>query len=324
MRASRLLSILITLQAKGRVTARQLADECQVSVRTIYRDMDALSSAGIPVYSERGVEGGYLLVAGHRTQLNGLSGDEAEALFMLGLAGQAADLGLGSAVSDAQLKLLAALPAAQRSGAERMSNRFHLDAPAWFSEADQPPYLATLADAVRNQHKIRVRYRSWKAENVRVIAPLGLVQKSGQWYLAGQVEEDVRTYRVARMLELEVLSEHFTRPPDFNLPAYWQQSLQRMEDDLYNQTALVKISPQGRRWLKAFLSSYQLQRCIDIGEPDCQGWQRMQIPVGSVFHSASELLRLGAELEVLSPEALRTQMQQMTMALAKLYSCSGK
>ncbi|GAA0342439.1 YafY family protein [Bowmanella denitrificans] len=319
MRASRLLSILITLQARGQVTAQQLAEDCQVSLRTIYRDMDALSAAGIPVYAERGSEGGYRLVEGHRTQLNGLSGDEAEALFMLGLAGQASELGLGNAVADAQLKLLAALPAKQRGDAQLMSSRFYLDAPAWFGEADHPVYLAALSDAVRRQQKIQVRYRSWQAEKERVIAPLGLVQKSGQWYLAGQVGEDIRTYRVARILELEVLSESFVRPPDFNLPTYWQQSLQRMEEQLYNQTALVKLSESGRRWLKAFLSPYQLQRCVEMGEPDSQGWQQMQIPVGSVSHSASELLRLGAEVEVLSPQALRTQMQKMAEALARLY-----
>lgn len=319
MRASRLLSILVTLQAKGRVTAKQLAEDCQVSLRTIYRDMDALSAAGIPVYAERGSEGGYLLVGGHRTQLNGLSGDEAEALFMLGLSKQATDLGLGNAVSDAQLKLLAALPAAQRSEAERMSHRFYLDAPAWFGEAEQPPYLAALTDAVRSQQKIWVRYRSWKAEKARTIAPLGLVQKGGQWYLAGQVDGDVRTYRIARILELKVLEENFIRPPDFELPAYWQQSLLRMEAQLYPKTALVRLSAEGRQWLKAFLSPYQLQHCVAIGEPDEQGWQQMQIPFGSVRHAAGELLRLGPELEVLSPEPLRNQIQQMIAALVQLY-----
>src|ERR1700730_18427031 len=138
MRASRLLTILTTLQVHGRVTAPELSAECEVSLRTIYRDIDALSAAGIPVYSERGAEGGYRLLDGYRTRFNGLSAKEAAALFMTGLSGPAADLGLGTAMVAAQNKLLAALPAQFRAGAEQMRERFHLDAPAWFVEPEQP------------------------------------------------------------------------------------------------------------------------------------------------------------------------------------------
>ncbi|MGF6904476.1 helix-turn-helix transcriptional regulator [Paraburkholderia sp. GAS348] len=135
MRASRLLSILMTLQARGRVSAQSLADECAVSLRTIYRDIDALSAAGVPVQSERGAEGGYRLLDGYRTRLNGLSSQEAEALFLAGLPGPVQALGLGAVMAGAQTKLLAALPVELRSTAERMRSRFHLDAPAWFADA---------------------------------------------------------------------------------------------------------------------------------------------------------------------------------------------
>src|ERR1700712_5183985 len=157
MRASRLLSILMTLQARGRVTAQSLADECAVSLRTIYRDIDALGAAGVPIQSERGAEGGYRLLDGYRTRLNGLSAREAEALFLTGLSGPAADLGLGAAMAAAQLKLLVALPADLRAGAERMRARFHLDAPAWFGEAEQPPNLQLVAGAVWEQQRIQMR-----------------------------------------------------------------------------------------------------------------------------------------------------------------------
>src|SRR5260221_11669649 len=160
MRASRLLSSLTTLQARGLTTAEALAEECGVSLRTIYRDIDALSAAGIPVLSERGAEGGYRLLDGYRTQLNGLSEKEAEALFLTGLSGPAADLGLGAVMAAAQNKLLSAMPAQLRAGAEQMRARFHLDAPAWFAQAERPRHLPLVADAVWMQRLIRIRYQS--------------------------------------------------------------------------------------------------------------------------------------------------------------------
>src|SRR5271154_2403698 len=202
MRASRLLTILTILQARGRVTAPELATECEVSLRSIYRDIDALGAAGIPVYSERGSTGGYRLLDGYRTQLNGLSAKEAEALFMMGFSGLAADLGLGSVMMAAQNKLLSAVPAALRPGAEQMRARFHLDAPAWFAEPEQPSHLQLVAGAVWDQHPIRIRYRSWEAGREGVVEPLGLVLKGGAWYLVGQVDGDVRTYRISRILEM--------------------------------------------------------------------------------------------------------------------------
>src|SRR5258708_6277371 len=231
MRASRLLSILTILQARGRVTATELAGECEVSLRTIYRDVDALSAAGIPVYSERGSEGGYRLLDGYRTRLNGLSAKEAAALFMTGLSGPAADLGLGTALVAPQNKLLAPLPAQFRAGAEQMRERFHLDAPAWFAQAEQPAHLPLVAEAVWEQRPLRMRYQSWKAERQRTVEPLGLVLKSGAWYLVGQVDSDARTYRISRILELAILDRCFERPASFDLEAYWRAGTQRLEAD---------------------------------------------------------------------------------------------
>lgn len=174
MRASRLLSILTTLQAKGHATAGQLADACEVSIRTIYRDIDALSAAGVPVYGERGSEGGYRLLDGYRTRLNGLSQPEAEALFLAGLPGPAAQLGLGAAMANAELKLLAALPAELRRSAETARGRFHLDAPAWFEALEQPPELQIVAQAVWRRTALEIRYRSGDRDTLRRIQPLGL------------------------------------------------------------------------------------------------------------------------------------------------------
>ena len=190
MRASRLLSILTTLQARGQVTATELADTCEVSVRTIYRDIDALAAAGIPVYADRGAEGGYRLLDGYRVRLNGLSKPEAEALFMTGLPGPAAALGLDAAMLAAQTKLMAALPANLRPNAGRMQERFHLDAPSWFGETEQPRHLRAIASALLRESLIEIRYQSWRAEKRRRVAPLGLVLKGGGWYLVR-----IRPYR---------------------------------------------------------------------------------------------------------------------------------
>src|SRR3954468_8478197 len=144
MRASRLLSILLLLQTRGRMTAQALADEFETSVRTIYRDIDQLSAAGVPVYADRGRAGGFQLMEGYRTQLTGLSSAEAETLFLAGLPGPAAQLGLGDAMAQAQLKLLAALPAEGRQGAARVASRFHLDPIGWFRSAEHADVLPSL------------------------------------------------------------------------------------------------------------------------------------------------------------------------------------
>ncbi|MFM0213346.1 YafY family protein [Paraburkholderia sediminicola] len=320
MRASRLLSILMTLQARGRVTAQSLADECAVSLRTIYRDVDALCAAGVPVHSERGAEGGYRLLDGYRTRLNGLSSQEAEALFLAGLPGPVQALGLGAVMAGAQTKLLAALPVELRSTAERMRSRFHLDAPAWFSDADQPANLPLIASAVWEQHPLQIRYQSWKAEKFRRIEPLGIVLKSGAWYVVGRVDTDIRIYRISRILELSLLDETFERPLAFDLAAYWQDSTQRLSEEMYANEATLRLSPWGIQMLEAFTSPFA-RSAAKIGEPDpADGWRMVTLPVGSMRQACAELLRFGTEAEVLAPPELRACMAEVAAALHQRYA----
>ncbi|QUD87881.1 helix-turn-helix transcriptional regulator [Phenylobacterium montanum] len=319
MRASRLLSILTTLQAQGHVTAPALAEQCEVSLRTIYRDIDALSAAGVPVYAERGSAGGYRLLDGYRTRLNGLSAQEAAALFLTGLPGPAADLGLGAVMAGAQNKLLAAMPAQLRAGAAQMRARFHLDAPAWFAEAEQPAHLPLVAGAVWDQRRLSMRYQSWRGEKARVVEPLGLVLKSGAWYMVGQVDGSARTYRVGRILELQVLDQRFARPEDFDLEQHWRESAQRLEAELHRTEARVRFSPMGVRMQEVFLSPY-VRGAIRAEPPDRDGWVVAVMPVGSIRQAASELLRFGAEVEVLEPEALRSSMASIAGRLAEIYA----
>ena len=188
MRASRLINILTTLQARGHVTATELAEENGVSLRTIYRDIDELALSGIPVYSERGPEGGYRLLEGYRVRLNGMSSAEAEALFLSGLSGPAAIMGLGSVMAAAQKKLTAALPEDLRRSASVIQSRFHLDTPEWFGATEEPIYIEAIADAVWNSKIVHMRYRSWHAQKDRTAKPLGIVLKGGAWYMAADVE----------------------------------------------------------------------------------------------------------------------------------------
>ena len=320
MRASRLLSILTILQARGQVTAPELAEACEVSVRTIYRDIDALAAAGIPVYADRGAEGGYRLLDGYRVRLNGLSPPEAEALFMTGLPGPAAALGLEPAMLAAQTKLMAALPDNLRPNANRMQERFHLDAPGWFGEAEQPKHLRAIAGALLRESPIEIRYQSWRAEKRRRIAPLGLVLKGGSWYLAGQVDDSVRTYRVARVLDCSVLDERFTRPAGFDLAAYWQAATERLEAEMHPNLAIVRLSPFGIKLLGALSQPYVKTRTRIEEAADEDGWRIAHVPIGkTVWHAAAELLRLGAEAEVLAPAELRDKMTELTQAMAARY-----
>jgi predicted DNA-binding transcriptional regulator YafY len=320
MRASRMLSILTTLQAKGQATALELAEAHEVSVRTIYRDIDALAASGVPVYADRGAEGGYRLLDGYRVRLNGLSPSEAGALFLTGLPGPAAALGLDAAMTAAQNKLMAALPANLRGDAGRTQERFYLDAPGWFGEAEEPKHLRSIAGATLRGTLIQIHYQSWRAERQRRVAPLGLVLKGGSWYLAGQVDGSVRTYRVARVLDCKTLDDCFDRPAEFNLAAYWEAATIRLEAEMHPNVAIVRVSPFGVKLLAALSQPYVKVRTQIDGTADEDGWRIARVPIGkTLWHAAAELLRLGPEAEVLEPAELRAKMAEMTQAMVARY-----
>ena len=185
MRADRLLSILMLLQTKGRMTAHDLAEQLEVSERTIYRDLEALSIAGVPLYTERGPRGGCALVDGYQTRLTGLTETEVQALFLLNIAGPLADLGLGRALDDAMLKLTAALPVASRAYAELVRQRFHLDTTWWYHTEDSTSCLQILQEALWQDRKLLLFYHEdGGAWSERLAEPYGLVSKAGIWYLS--------------------------------------------------------------------------------------------------------------------------------------------
>ncbi|WP_100636185.1 helix-turn-helix transcriptional regulator [Marinomonas sp. ef1] len=318
MRASRILKMLMMLQTHEKVTAAELADACETSIRTVYRDIEALSAIGVPVYSEQGVQGGYRLLQGYRTRLNGLSAKEAETLFLAGLSGPAQKMGIDTLLADAQLKLKAALPENIRPEIDRLQSRFLLDAPNWFSDDEKVTYLPDLMTAVLEQRCVVMQYQSWKGEINRQLQPLGIVLKGGQWYLLAQVEKDVRTYRVSRIESLTLLDEVFERPKDFNLAAFWQDSLRRMETIQFPIIAEVRLTVLGLKIMQYVCSSYAVNQA-QIEPMDESGWHRARFPVGESVHGCAELLRFGAELEVIGPPQLRAEMEKLVSSLATLY-----
>src|SRR4051794_37710946 len=239
MRASRLVALLLLLQARGHLTAAELARELEVSERTVHRDVEALSASGVPVYAERGPHGGIRLVDGYRTRLTGLTGDEAEALFAAGMPGPAAELGLGGELAAARLKLLAALPSELQERATRAQRLFHLDARGWFRAEDSVPHLPELASAVWRGCRVRIRYREGNRVVQRTIDPLGLVLKAGAWYLVAHRVAGMRVYRVSRVASVRPLEETCERPEGFELSAYWHEWSRAFEESRPDRKSVV-------------------------------------------------------------------------------------
>jgi predicted DNA-binding transcriptional regulator YafY len=316
MRASRLVSILLLLQARGRLTAADLATELEVSVRTIYRDVESLHAAGIPLYGDAGHRGGYQLLDGYRTRLTGLSADEAKALSLAGLPGPAAELGLGSVLTAAQLKIRAALPPALAEQVGQVQDRFHLDVSSWYGQTADVPFLPAVADAVWRGRALQVRYRRWKAPTDvdRRLEPYGLVLKAGRWYLVAGPRP--ATYRVDQILELAELADEFTIPSSFSLVGYWQTYKSEFLDHLYGGTATVCLTEAGL----ASLSGPATEAVARTGTPEPDGRTRAEVPMESLDMARREFLALGADIEVLAPPELRDTIAASARAAAARYA----
>lgn len=305
MRASRLVQLLLFLQTRGRTTAAVLARELEVSERTIHRDVEALSAAGVPIYAERGPHGGIQLIDGYRTRLTGLTGDEAEALFLSGLPGPAAELGLGTVVAAARLKVLAALPSELRVRASRLVERFHLDAAGWFHAGEDVPHLAVLAEAVWESRRLEISYQRGDTVVDRTVDPLGLVLKAGIWYLVATSEGQVRTYRVSRIRSATVGAEPGTRPPEFDLAAYWAESITAYERDAPRVTVTLRIDPAVIGVLAEALGSHAVRTAETIPASDPEGWVHLRVIADWPDEVPGRLISLGSRAEILDPPEVR-------------------
>ncbi|MGB8908389.1 MAG: YafY family protein [Candidatus Cybelea sp.] len=227
MKADRLISLLLLLQSRRQCSARVLAERLEVSERTIYRDVDALGAAGVPVYAERGANGGIVLADGYRRALTNFSEDEIRALFVSG-ASPLADLGLESGFNRALEKLHGGLATVQQRAAEKSRSRIHLDTRRWNQPEPPRTLLTALRRAVWDDRRLRIRYEDRnKAASTRVVDPLGLVSKAGVWYLVARDGEELRSFRAERIRTADELAEHFERPDEFDLERYWSESSAR-------------------------------------------------------------------------------------------------
>ncbi len=307
MRASRLLSILLLLQGRGQMTAAELAAELEVSVRTLYRDLDDLGAAGVPVYGERGKGGGYRLLDGYRTNLTGLTAEEAGALLLSGAPGPAAELGLGTILATTRLKLLAAVPPGLREAATRAEQRFHLDPAGWAHDrARDDRFLRDVAQAVWADRRLRIGYRRPDGMLVqRQIDPLGLVHKTGVWYLVALHEGAARVYRVDRLEEAWESGEAAQRPPGFNLVPFWEEWEAEYAASLPAYAARVRLGPEAQRH-RDDLGGLTPRSVTEHAED--AGWVEQTLLFDTRRVAVAALLALAPEVEIVAPDELREEL----------------
>lgn len=318
MRADRLLSIVLLLQAHHQMTSRDLAARLEVSERTIHRDMEALSGAGIPITAARGLGGGWSLLGEYRTDLTGLTEAEIQSLFVTKPVKLLADLQLEKAADGALLKLLAALPSTFRKGAERARQRIYVDVSGWSRREEAVPFLPILQEALWLERKLSIKYeRGEHSETVeRLISPLGLVAKGSVWYLVGSVDGHVRTYRVSRISHVDVLNEQSPIPADFNLGDYWEQSSSSFKSGVPNYLATFWVSPSVVLRL-SFAGRFA--RVKEMDETDSRGWKKVQVGFDVEEMACEYAVSFGPALEVIEPLTLREKVIAMAKATLDFY-----
>ncbi len=320
MRADRLLSLLMLLQARGRMTARALSEEVQVSERTIYRDMEALSIAGVPLYSEAGPEGGFALLDSYRTTLTGLTDGEVRALFMLSIPAPLAELGVSRELRSALLKLSAALPAARRQDEEQVRQRFYLDSTWWHQGTDSVPHLQTLHQAVWRNHKLDLKYRPMPTVEIeQQVDPYGLVAKAGIWHLVCARNGRVRVHRVSDLLDARLMDETFERPAQFDLAAFWRTWCIEREKSHTAYPVLVRVAPGLSPWLPMYFGNHIREKIALAAPPDAEGWITLDLDFESLEAARERILGLGRGVEVLKPLALRKSILDYATQIVALY-----
>ncbi|MBW4438432.1 MAG: YafY family transcriptional regulator [Pleurocapsa minor GSE-CHR-MK-17-07R] len=302
MRADRLLSIMLILQAQGKTTTLALAETLEVSRRTILRDIEALSIAGVPVHAEAGHGGGVYLDEGYRVSLTGLKEAEVRALFVSTRPGPLGDVGLGQAADATLLKLFAALPSLHRQEARRMQQRIHLDPAWWWHKGEPLPHLETLKAAVFEDYRVRVRYARGDGEvSERILEPYSLVAKASVWYLIARRDEELRTYRVSRFLAVEVLDTHFERDETFDLAQYWHTHSSEFVANLPTFAFTLRL-PAARL---QFLNWYASGR-FTVRDSTPEGtYLVIDLQVSSLDEARMLVLGLGTDAEIIEPDALR-------------------
>lgn len=309
------------LQTRGQMTAQELAERLEVSPRTIYRDLDALSSAGVPVYAERGPQGGVSLLENYRTNLTGLTEGEVRALFMLTVPGLMEDLGAGDAAEQALLKLTAALPTPFQKDVEMVRQRIYLDPVAWFAPEEPTPYLSLVQEALWRDQRLRMVYRRGDGQWVkRLVDPYGLVAKASVWYMVAGSFNRPYVFRVSRIQEAELTGSHFARPSTFDLPTFWQAWSSRLEAAQERFAVTLKVPPEGMQPLTQLLGDALYTHLAQADSPDKDGNLTITLTFESEEGALRKLLGLATAVTILTPASLRQKIHATAQHLLNHYA----
>jgi predicted DNA-binding transcriptional regulator YafY len=320
MRADRLLSLLMLLQTRGQMSAKELADELEVSERTIYRDIMALSTSGVPIYASRGPGGGVRLIDEYRTTLTGLTSDETRALFTMGIPAPLAQLGMDEKFKGALLKLSASLPETRREEESRTRQRILLDSSWWFQSEQDVPCLQIIQQALFQDRRLRiqVRWEFFETQFEQEAEPYGLVAKANIWYLVYGRGGSPHVTRVSQLIEAEMMSECFHRPSDFQLESFWQEWCREYESQP-PFCARVRVAPEALPMLAEYVGDRARGQLLSHHLPDADGWVTLDLPFESFVAARSRLLGLGRAVEVLEPEPLRKSLVDFAEQIVDFY-----
>jgi predicted DNA-binding transcriptional regulator YafY len=338
MRSSRLLEMLLFLQSRGQVTAAELARRLEVSTRTVYRDAEALSAAGVPVYTERGRGGGIALLPGYRTDVTGLTRDEAQALFVLTTGGAQADLGLAGPLRSAIAKVMRAVPRPFQDAAAAASQRILIDPERWLRAPESADALGVLQECVFADERVELGYRSsgQATARVRTVDPYGLVCKAGVWYLVADSDGEPRLFRVSRVASVAPTGEPVQRRAGVDLPDLWEEMRQQVED----RPGRVPVLAQVRRSRLDMLLRVCAPDVVSVdAPPDGAGrgadpaahdarhgdsdWARVEMRF-PVTIAARTLLSFGTDVEVLSPPEVRDDLRATAASVADTYAAGAQ
>lgn len=314
MRADRLLNILLHLQAKGKTTAKELSKKLEISERTVHRDMEALSAAGVPIFAERGIGGGWSLSDGYRTNLTGFKKEEVLSLFLLQSSRVLEDLGKKKDFDSAFIKLLAALPPAYKKDAETARQRIHVDGAGWNRAIRDLPLLPLLQDAVWEERKLKIIYEKDGKQESRLLEPLGLVAKDTIWYLVARRSREMRVYRISRIIEAKITEERFDRPKKFDLAKYWEEWLVEFRSRLPQYLAKIRIKEEDTVKIKNL--PYAKIKSVS---PPRKGFVIYELDLEAKEWALGMMLYLGEAGVVLEPQELKDAVLEKTRAILQAY-----
>ena len=325
MKADRLLSALLLLQGHGRLTGRELSKRLEVSERTVHRDMEALSAAGVPVYALRGAQGGWQLAEGWQTSVPGLEEQELRALLMAQPPRVLGDLRLASAAERAMGKLMASLPAAMRQQAVSIRERLHIDVEGWRGSRENLSMLPVVEEAVWRNRQLSLRYlrgshdTGSREATERIVHPLGLVAKGSAWYLVANTADGFRTFRISRIENAAILEAACARPADFDLATHWKSSTTTYQDSLTRYEVTLRVEPRAAAWLKHWRSAWLAE---PMGDAGADGWITCRVQFDGEEEACFVVLGFGQRAEVLAPVTLRDRILAEAHAIASRLKAS--